>query len=171
MKTQLVNNSTILVHLDRNDLEALKLEPLSLDFRKESVRNLLLCLLEQVEASLGHKLPPQGKTVVEVLPFENGECLISYSKHRESAPKLRVTAHKKGSRAYVYSFWSEEALRAFLSVVHSPYQAYHLDGEYRVILPHLTDRVRLIAGEFAQEVRHPLAVAYTKEHYASFKPY
>ena len=170
MRPQIVNDSMILILLNKDDLTALHLEPVKIDFSDENTRNILLSLLEQVQVQTGKQLKSGGKTVVEILPFENGDCLICFSKAPLDMPKIKITARIKHCTR-VYEFSTLNDVKQYLNAAPSAdkREIYERDGTYRIIMTNPQKKDVLLIAEFGRELKYNLAQYYTKEHFSKTK--
>lgn len=166
MKTQLVNNSTILILLSKEDLSLLGVTTKDLNFSDEDTRAMLMCLLDWAQEMLNFTLPAKGKTVVEVIPFENGECLISYSDTGIKKVKFKIVARIKKSDDKVYCFDDKESMDCFIQACKNiPFESFEKDGKYRLILKNADKKTVFLANEFGTKLTYALAAAYTREHF------
>ena len=166
MKVEIGENNCLLVLLEKEEAEALRLNAAAITCQDPTVRRTLASVYKEAALQVG--FVPQSYTLrtIEMLPFENGSILFCFSFHRKN--KLKICARRAGEKK-VYQFFSQADFAAFIEhashLTQLPEGVYKQGDAYRfIIAPHAHDLEKVL-GEYAAKITLPFALQYTTEYW------
>ena len=166
MKINAPDKNSLVILLDKADMERLNLNFSNLLYSNEHTKEIIKALFCDACIKLGRKPQMKGSTLIEAVPFEDGSCLICFT-ISEKRQKIKVTAKLKCAQN-TYQFESKEDFEKLLAGAKSKGIApegdlYRLNDTYRFITG--SKELKSLFSEFAELINHPLAENYTKEYF------
>ena len=166
MKTQKGKNNSLLVFLDKHEAGAYHIGA-DMHPEDEQSRRMIYLIFREAAAMENYRQGPQGKKLIEILPFEDGSALLCFTPER-TQPRLKVRVRRKATRT-VYEFDSPAALESFLESVKTldalPEAVCKSEDKYRFILCEDYRQLHLLLTEFAARLTAPLVAARTLEYW------
>lgn len=167
MKTQISKDNALIIFLDKNEVESLNFNFKSLSVCDKHTRFVLNALYNDAAFKSGFVPEPSEKRLIEILPFENGSCIIIFSFPKKR--KFKVTARIK-TNAKLFEFESKDSLRRFFESAKGFDKKYFSalfenSGEYRLLINSDDTSLLRVLSEYSETVKGKYALSSTKEYW------
>lgn len=167
MKTQISKDNALIIFLDKNEVEELKFNFENFSACDKQTRFVLNALYNDAAFKSGFEPKPGEKRLIEILPFENGSCIIIFSFPRKR--NFKVIARRKVVFR-IFEFESEKSLKRFFE------SASHFDknlfgalfessGTYRLLVNSDEPSLIRLLGEYSEAVKDKFAESRTREYW------
>ena len=168
MKINSPDKNSLIILLERADMESLQLDIDNLLYSNERTKEILWSLFCEACAELGRNPERRSNTLIEAVPFDDGGCLICFTL-KDKKQKIKIVAKLKNS-ADIYQFESIESFKKFkscaeLANIKLAGNLYALNDTYRFITKSSELNKSAYLSEFATKISYPLAESYTKEYF------
>ena len=167
MKIEIGENNSLLVFLDKKDVNAMQLDLSNAVEENAAAREILERIYLDAAHASGFVPHSTSSKVIEILPFQDGSALICFS-FRQKRVKMKVTAIRKRDFA-VYEFSDVNCLEQFLNhaqrLQELPEAVYEKDGCYRFIVRSDCKSLDNLLKEFAHRRNVPFACERTAEYW------
>lgn len=162
MKTQQIDSHSLLLFLEKGEPESLKLDIYNLQMSDERTRLTLKTLFKKASEQVGFKPDKTSSALVEMLPFEDGSCLLVFS-FPEKNERLKIVARPLRREA-VYEFESKDALFDYRRVSGSELSCvYEFGGVYRAFICEKDESAKSLLSEYARLLTGTLEKGTTEE--------
>jgi negative regulator of genetic competence, sporulation and motility len=166
MKIELTDDRSILLYLEKSDLETLHLDVDTMLYSDENTREILHTLYNEAKEKTGFEPLNNGNAMIEVLPFEDGSCIICFS-FPKNKTKIKIIPHIK-NRTFIYEFYSLADFESFLTVWDKSGRLkidalYKYDDTYRAVINTESESARSLISEYSVEIVSPLSQSETEE--------
>lgn len=168
MKIELTSDSSLLLFLEKADMENLHLDIETMLYSDEHTREILRSLYDEARESTGFEPQDGTHAMIEVLPFEDGSCIICFS-FPKSRLKFKIIPHLKRTES-MYEFSSLSDFEMFRTAAEKLGfteidKVYENEGTYRALISTDDERIQNIIREFSVPVVSPLAQSMTDEYW------
>lgn len=166
MKINSPNVAKIIVELTDSDMSELDITYASLDYSNIETRRVIWTILDRARRELGRDIDPSGKLTIEVIPADDGGCVILFTVNDIPQNIKAIISENE----QVFEFESIDNVIDFLSILKNDTLIGDLyedtKGKFRLISPY-DDRLlsKIKFGEFAQKKEGKFAAEITKEHW------
>lgn len=156
MKINTPGEEYIFIELNKNDMKKLGLSYFDMNYSDEKTRKTIFTVLSQAKSSLGQSFDLSDTKRVEVLPRENGGCLLFFTVGRK---KKRFRLSEGGCRLY-FEFSSPDSLLDMklsekeLNTENVRSVLYGCDGKYYLFLSgNIRSSLLMKISEYAYPVK------------------
>lgn len=167
MKTQISKDNALIIFLNKDEVQSLKFNFDNLSVSDKQTRFVLNSLYNEA-ASKSSFIPPKSeRRLIEILPFENGSCIIIFSFPQKR--RMKVTARLK-TASRLFEFDSKISLYRFFESVRgvekNQFSAlFESSGEYRLLINSDNETLLRILSEYSHAVKDKFAECRTKEYW------
>ncbi len=168
MKIHSPNKNSLIILLNPSDMEKLNLSTETMVYSDEHTRQVLWTLFTESRVALGQETKHGAKTMIEIMPFDNGGCLICFTLKSENT-NIRIIPKLKNTPA-VYEFEEINGFRkmndsAKAQNIDISGELFESDNTYRFILNNAVPENKNLLSEFASKINNPLAESTTREYW------
>ncbi len=168
MKIHSPNKNSLIILLNPSDMEKLNLRTETMVYSDKHTRQVLWTLFTESRIALGQETKHGLKTMIEIMPFDNGGCLICFTLKSENT-NIRIIPKLKKTSA-VYEFEEKDGFRQMSNSAEAQHidisgELYENDNTYRFILNHAVSENKNLLSEFASKINHPLVESTTREYW------
>ena len=167
MKTQISKDNALIIFLNKNEVESLNLDFKSFSPSDKQTRFILSSLYNDAAYKSGFVPEASEKRLIEILPFENGSCIIIFSFPKKR--KFKVTARIK-TDLRLFEFECEKNLHSFFESANGfdkkQFSAlFENSGEYRLLINSGNASLLRLLSEYSEAVKDKLALNRTNEYW------
>ena len=167
MKTQISKDNALIIFLNKNEVDSLNLDFSNFTASDKQTRFVLNSLYNDAAFASGFKPEASERRLIEILPFENGSCIIIFSFPKKR--KFKVTARIKTS-AKLFEFTCKDSLKNFFESAKGFDKKYFSalfenSGEYRLLINTDDKSFIRILSEYSEAVNGKHAISRTKEYW------
>ena len=167
MKTQISKDNALIIFLNRNEVEALSLDFNNFAASDKQTRFILNSLYNDAAFESGFQPETSDRRLIEILPFENGSCIIIFSFPKKQ--RFKVTAKIK-TYDKLFEFESKDSLYRFIESAKGFDKKHFLalfenSGEYRLLINSNDKSLIRILSEYSEAVKGKYALSSTKEYW------
>ena len=167
MKTQISKDNALIVFLNKDEVDSLNLDFKNFTAADKQTRFILNSLYNDAAYKSGFVPKQSEKRLIEILPFENGSCIIIFSFPQKR--KFKVSARRK-IETRLFEFDSKMSLYRFFEsaerIDKKLFEAlFENSGEYRLLVASGEPSLVRILSEYSQAVKDKYALSRTKEYW------
>lgn len=172
MKIEITKDNSLLIFLNKNELNRLGLNCEKMVYGDDKTKYLLNSLYNDAAYSSGFKPKRTDKRIIEVLPFKDGSCIIIFSFPQKYRYKVKARLKNESN---IFEFESEDELRSFLNNTPESEREkivaiYKSDKHYRIKTYGDSKAATNLISEFSNSVNGRYTAERTEEFWERIYP-